>query len=262
MNVQVDAWKEKQLYWQNEIKGTNLNSKTFSIKVDDINYSITPDASGNWKLDLLNHGAAKEIQFPYANDNYITMLDMSNFRSGNMTTMSSLFENCSNLHKMILGEFDAHSAKNLSMMFWAKAVCTEEIEKIKISDQATSMQGMFGNIMPVGSNNLNLSHWANSVKNVEDMSNMFLYPGFMYLNLSGWKLDRVKKMVNMFTSDELVTLDISYWNLNKTIDMTGIFEDCTSLKTIRMVGCNEATINKIKAQLSTDGITGVEIITK
>ena len=40
-----------------------------------------------------------------------------------------------------------------------------------------------------------------------------------------------------------------------------MFYGCTSLRTIRMVGCSEATINKIKEQLKTDGITVAKIET-
>ena len=43
--------------------------------------------------------------------------------------------------------------------------------------------------------------------------------------------------------------------------ISGMFYGCTSLRTIRMVGCSEATINKIKEQLKTDGITGANIET-
>ena len=45
-------------------------------------------------------------------------------------------------------------------------------------------------------------------------------------------------------------------------DMNQMFTGCNALKTIRMVGCSQTTIDKIKAQLSTDGITGCTIITE
>ena len=41
-----------------------------------------------------------------------------------------------------------------------------------------------------------------------------------------------------------------------------MFGGCTALKEIKMIGCNETTIGKIKNQLATDGITGVTIVTK
>jgi hypothetical protein len=57
-------------------------------------------------------------------------------------------------------------------------------------------------------------------------------------------------------------LDISGWDTSNVTNMNSIFSGCSALKTIRMVGCSQTTIDKIKAQLSTDGITGCTIITE
>lgn len=59
----------------------------------------------------------------------------------------------------------------------------------------------------------------------------------------------------------LESLDLSGWNTSKVKSMHDMFYGCTSLRRIRMVNCSEATINKIKEQLKTDGITGANIET-
>ena len=41
-----------------------------------------------------------------------------------------------------------------------------------------------------------------------------------------------------------------------------MFKGCGALKEIKMIGCKQPTVNKIKAQLTTDGITGATITTK
>ena len=43
-----------------------------------------------------------------------------------------------------------------------------------------------------------------------------------------------------------------------------MFKDCGALKTIRMAGCTQPTIDKIKAQLTNNGISldNVTIVTK
>ena len=53
----------------------------------------------------------------------------------------------------------------------------------------------------------------------------------------------------------LTSLDLSGWDTSNVNDMSDMFKNCTSLKTIRMVGCNKETVDKIKAQLTTDGIS-------
>lgn len=60
----------------------------------------------------------------------------------------------------------------------------------------------------------------------------------------------------------LTSLDLSGWDMSNVTNMSNMFKESTSLKTIRMVGCNEATINKIKTQLATDGIKNVTIVTE
>ena len=56
--------------------------------------------------------------------------------------------------------------------------------------------------------------------------------------------------------------DISNWDVSNVTNMTNMFIGCSALKTIRMVGCSQTTIDKIKAQLSTDGITDCTIVTE
>ena len=61
----------------------------------------------------------------------------------------------------------------------------------------------------------------------------------------------------------LTSLDLSGWDISKVTSMNDMFKGCTSLTTIRMVGCNQTTINKIKEQLTEDGIiNNVTIITE
>ena len=70
-------------------------------------------------------------------------------------------------------------------------------------------------------------------------------------------------MRNIFSGcGALTSLDLSGWDTSNVIDITNMFGDCSALKTIRMVGCSQTTIDKIKAQLSANGITGCTIITE
>ena len=57
------------------------------------------------------------------------------------------------------------------------------------------------------------------------------------------------------TCSALTSLDLSGWDTSKVTNMKYMFTNCKALKTIRMVGCSQTTIDKIKAQLSKDSIT-------
>ena len=66
----------------------------------------------------------------------------------------------------------------------------------------------------------------------------------------------------VYNCSALTSLDLSGWNISNVTEMSDMFYDCKALKTIRMVGCSQTTIDKIKAQLSGNGITGCTIITE
>ena len=66
-----------------------------------------------------------------------------------------------------------------------------------------------------------------------------------------------------YQCSSLQELNISGWDLTKVTDTDDMFAVCSSLKTIYMRNCNQITIDKIKAQLETDGIlNNVTIITE
>ena len=102
------------------------------------------------------------------------------------------------------------------------------------TSKVTNMGGMFNNCSSLIS--LNVSEFDTS--NVTNMSNMFYY------------------------CEALTSLDVSKFDTSNVTNMSGMFYGCIALKTIRMVGCSQTTIDRIKTQLSTDGITGCTIITE
>ena len=83
------------------------------------------------------------------------------------------------------------------------------------------------------------------------------------LDLSHFDTSKVTDMGVMFSGcRSLTSLDLSHFDTSSVTDMRDMFEGCTKLTTVRMVGCSEETINKIKAQLATDGITSCTIVTE
>ena len=83
------------------------------------------------------------------------------------------------------------------------------------------------------------------------------------LDVYGWDTSNVTSMMLMFYGcNALTSLDVSKWDTSNVTAMNGMFTGCSALKTIRMVGCSQDTIDKIKAQLTTDGITDCTIVTE
>lgn len=101
--------------------------------------------------------------------------------------------------------------------------------------------------------------------NITNMRQAFFYCiNLKNLDLSTWVTSNVTIMTSMFKCcRSLQVLNISGWDLTKVTDTDNMFSECSSLRTIYMRNCSQATIDKIKAQLETDGIlNNVTIITE
>ena len=106
---------------------------------------------------------------------------------------------------------------------------------------------------------------GSNTSNMTSTNNMFSFQfSLTSLDLSGWDTSNVTDMRFMFFNClSLTSLDLSGWDTSNVTDMHNMFRGCSSLKTIRMVGCKQPTIDKIKAQLTTDGIiNNVTIVTE
>ena len=164
----------------------------------------------------------------------LTSLDVSSLDTSKVTDMSYMFDYCSSLQTLDLSNFDTSKVTDMSYMF---RFC-ESLQTLDLTNFDTSK--------------------------VTNMSYMF---GFCYslqtLDVSNFDTSKVTDMKCMFDlCKSLQTLDLSSWNMTKVIYMDDMFSGCTSLKTIFMRGCNQITIDKIKAQLEKDYLENVTIITE
>lgn len=106
---------------------------------------------------------------------------------------------------------------------------------------------------------MDLSGW--NTNKVTDMSSMFRgCSSLTSLDLSHFDTSNVTTMEFMFEDCEsLTSLDLSGWDLSSIIDGMGwMFSSCNRLKTIRMVGCSEETINKVWKEMP----SGCKIVTE
>ena len=126
------------------------------------------------------------------------------------------------------------------------------------TSNVTNMASMFSGCTNLTS--LDVSSFNTS--KVTSMNSMFhICTNLTSLDLSSFDTSKVTYMGSMFGGcKQLNTLNLSGWNTSNILNMNGMFGNCTALNTIIMVGCSEGTRTKIQTQLTTDGITGVEII--
>lgn len=138
-----------------------------------------------------------------------------------------------------------------------------DLELLDVS-AVTNFQQSFYNCSKLTTKSLKISSWR--PQNL-DYTNFTFYgcSGLTSLDLSKWKMVKVTSVPGMFNGcSSLETLDLSGWNLDKAnwhdvSDNYGktvrcMFYGCKKLKTIRMVGCSNATMNLVKRDLGVAGI--------
>ena len=173
----------------------------------------------------------REMFFTFPN---ITSLDVSSFDTSKVTNMTSMFEGCVDITSLDVSSFNTSNVTDMNNMF----------------EYCSSLQS------------LDLSHFNTS--NVTNMDSMFYgCESLQSLDVSHFDTSNVTNMSFMFGScGSLTTLDISNFDTSKVTYMSGMFDSCYKLTTIRMIGCNQTTIDKIKSALTDAGIlNNVTIVT-
>lgn len=235
-----------------DLSGWNLNNVT-SME------SLFQYCSGLASVTLPKVTSKKiqNMQYMFNGCSALTSVDLSGWNVENVRMMTNLFKGCFNLKEINLSGWVPKSLEEIYGMF---SNCTS-LESINLSgwnlENMKQIQYMF-----TGCTNLktvDLSNWKTPKLSVLGR----LITGcenLTYANLSGWDVSSLYQIdVYPFSGCvNLVTLDLSGWNLDNTIVDRRLFENCNSLKTVRMVGCSQTTVDKIKKVLP----SGATIVTK
>ena len=226
-NLMVARTPNTVIYWTGDSNTMNISGTTYTAEPDKVNIDGVEYYQLKLNKDLNNN-------FYNFNNNTFTNLIFKDVDTSKVTSMKYMFDKCSFLTSLYVSGFDTSNVTYMNRMFSGCSSFTS----------------------------LDLSGWDTS--NVTEMFVMFNYCNSLTsLNLSGWDTSKVTNMGAMFYyCIALASLDISGWDTSNVTIMGGMFGFCNALKTIRMVGCSQTTIDKIKAQLSSDSITGCTIITE
>lgn len=235
-----------------DLSGWNLNNVT-SME------SLFQYCSGLASVTLPKVTSKKiqNMQYMFNGCSALTSVDLFGWNVENVRMMTNLFKGCFNLKEINLSGWVPKSLEEIYGMF---SNCTS-LESINLSgwnlENMKQIQYMF-----TGCTNLktvDLSNWKTPKLSVLGR----LITGcenLTYANLSGWDVSSLYQIdVYPFSGCvNLVTLDLSGWNLDNTIVDRRLFENCNSLKTVRMVGCSQTTVDKIKKVLP----SGATVVTK
>lgn len=133
----------------------------------------------------------------------LTTLDLSNFKTANVISMSGMFYNCRALTSLNLLNFD--------------------------TSNVTNMMRMFGNCSSLGKLFLKFN-----TSKVTNMSSMFYgCSNLVIIDISNFNTFNVTTMREMFSGcQNLFSLDLSKWETSRVNDMAYMFNGCKSLYSI------------------------------
>ena len=162
----------------------------------------------------------------------VKKIDFNNaFNTSNVTSMTSMFANCSTLESLDLSEFDTSNVTTIQAMFSA----CPNLKDVNIKNFNTSavkyMASMFSGCASL--EYINLKGFDTS--NVTTMQAMFANSGIRRLDISNFDTSNVTTMVNMFWGcKQLIQLDVSGFRVGSSVLTTRMFRDCTSLKAVNL----------------------------
>ena len=261
LKVKVTPWDAKAVDLPEKvISGTAKGAFTYKVGgYYGTKYTVNPDASGNWSIPVAKFDGINNMSEMFSNGISLTTLDLSGWNTSSVTSMKSMFYNCSSLTSLDLSGFNTSSVTSMNGMFFGcNSLTSLDLSGFNTSS-VTDMIGMFSDCTNLTF--LDLSGFNTS--SVTKMPRMFNgCRSLTSLDLSGFNTSSVTDMYHMFSyCTNLTFLDLSHFDMSKVTDMNNMlqmFNGCTNLKKIRMVGCSEETINKIKSVMP----SGCTIVTE
>ena len=184
-------------------------------------------------LDYLNTENVTDMSDMFNNCTNLPSLDLSKFNTAKVTIMYNMFKNCKKLSSLNLSEsFNTVNVTNMSSIFYG---CSQ-LSSLNLSNFNTAkvkyMPSMF-----YGCNNLSSLTLSNfNTENVTDMSYMFSgCQKLSSLTLSNFNTAKVTNMSCMFYKcQKLPSLDLSNFNTAKVKDMSSMFYGCKKLSSLTL----------------------------
>ena len=170
----------------------------------------------------------------------LTELDLSKLNTAKVTDMYGMFYGCSNLKSIDLSSFDTSAVIDMRRMFdGCKEMVNIDVSHFNTSN-VTTMSEIFCRCEKL--EELDLSNFDTS--NVTDVSWMFeSCNSLKTIDVSNFNTSNVTDMYAMFRGcSNLVSLDLSNFDTSKVTDMASMFNGCSSLKNIDLSNFNTSNV--------------------
>ena len=226
-------------------------------------YYTDDNNDGMYDLTFMSEGtiyANKDSSYLFYNLANLTSLDLSNFNTSQVTSMTKMFLGCRGLTSLDVSNFDTSQVKNMYFMFLScRGLTSLNLSNFDTS-QVTDMSGMFINCS--GLTSLDVSNFNTS--QVKYMGNMFYKcSGLTSLDVSGFNTSQVTDMSYMFYDCRgLTSLDVSNFNTSQITNMSYMFYGCKGLTSLYVSEYNSETKKGWTTRRVTDSSNMFESCTK
>jgi len=190
-----------------------------------------------------------DMSFMFYNCTQLIELNLYNCHTSNVTNMCDMFAGCGLLRSLNLSCFNTEHVTDMSYMFaYCKDLLLLDLSNFN-TENVVYMQNMFKNC----TNLIELKLFSSSTCNVKDMSSMFYNCSSLEkLDLSKFDTSNVLDMSYMFCGcNGLVELDLFNFVTGNVVNMEYMFTHCISLTKLNLSNFNiknVSTINSIFSQ--------------
>lgn len=220
------------------------------VKTDVLSVKVDPNSEIH-----LDTGSSMFRQFKNC-----TAIDLTGFKTENMTSTNRMFEECLNLTNLNLSSLNTQNVVNMSSMF-LRCKCLNELDVSNFNtENVTTMASMFSHCSALKQLNVENFDTAEvrdffymfgdctsleilvlgdfNTKQVYDMRGMFSNcKSLTQVDISSFDTSRVQMMDGMFSGCEKLTeVDLSNFNLTNARSLSDMFYGCTSLRTVNLSG--------------------------
>ncbi|WP_125568848.1 BspA family leucine-rich repeat surface protein [Companilactobacillus insicii] len=203
-------------------------------------------------LENLNTGKVEDMDNLFYKDTKLPSINVSGFDTSNVTNMSYMFYDNTNLTEIIgLDKFNTGKVVNFASMFYGVSNLTQldGIENWDISN-ANTIGTMFSNMKKL--KHLNLSNWNTS--NVTDMSQTFYFCERLTEldGLKNWDTSKVTNMTGTFYGNTMNNNlhDVEGWDTSQVKDMSFLFDYCLNLDYIDLTNWDTSQVRKMNNMFS------------
>ena len=199
-------------------------------------------------IENLNTANVTDMSYMFKNCSNLAKLDATHFNTAKVTDMSYMFKNCSNLAKLDVTHFNTAKVTDMYEMFNGCSNLAELDVTHFNTANVTDMSYMFENCSNLAK--LDVTHF-NTAK-VTIMNGMFSgCSNLAELDVTHFNTANVTNMYKMFNGcSNLAKLDVTHFNTAKVTTMIGMFTDCSNLTELDVTHFNTAKVTIMNGMFS------------